>query len=161
MTVFQVPDFSKALRDTLIVAAQEKMQEELHKQKFWQKNSNTISTAFGGIATLVWWMNSQGFDLPEEAQWATGLVFAIATTLGVKATTNGITTKGIAKTVNPAIMDAVAAEAEKLVAEQLEAALRKEPPQEIVSQGDHRSPEVNLDEDIQQMPTAQFYRGRG
>lgn len=157
MTVFQVPDFSKTLRDTLIVAAQQKMQEELHKQKFWQKNSNTISSAFGGIATLVWWINSQGFNLPEQAQWATGALFALATSLGVKATTNGITTKGISKTVNPEVMDAVAAEAEKLVAEQLEAALRAEPPQKIVSPGDHRAEE---DEDIQQMPT-QFYRGRG
>lgn len=154
-----IPDFGKTLRDVMIVAGQEKLREEMKKQKWYQRYSNTVTVALSGIATFAWWVSSQGWDLPEYVDWVIGGIFAAAGVLGVKATSNGLTPNVVNKSMNPSTMDAVAAEAEKLIADQLRLALEATPPDQIVKEGAHTKP-INLDEDIQQMPT-DLYRGRG
>lgn len=141
-----IPDFGKVLRDTMIVAGQEKLQEEMKKQKWYQRYSNTVTVALSGLATFAWWVSSQGWDMPEYVDWIIGGIFAAAGVLGVKATSNGLTPNVINKSMNPKTMDAVASEAEKIINEQLEAALRAEPPKEV-SSGAHAA-QVDMPTDL-------------
>lgn len=136
MTVpFAAPDFGKTLRDTMIVAGQERLQQEVHKQTWFQKYSNTATTVVSAVTALAVWAGGNQVNLPHSVQLVIGGIIVVAQVLGIKATKNGVTGDTVQKTMNPEVMDAVAAEAEKYITAQLEAAYNATPP----SAGEHRA----------------------
>lgn len=137
---YAVPDFGKTLRDTLIVAGQERLQEELKSQAWYQRYSNTAATVVSGISAFIVWAAGNQVGLPNWVQMVLGGVIVIAQILGVKATKNGLTDSVVTKVTDPAVMDSIAAEAEKFITSQLEAAYRAIPQlHEDISVGEHRA----------------------
>ena len=133
-----IPDFSAALRDTMIVAGQQKLQEKVQEQSWFQKYSNTATTIISGLSVFMVWAGGNEINLPDQVQLIIGAILVVAQVLGVKATKNGLTESTVQKTMNPPVMDTVAAEAEKLIAQQLEAAYRTDP-NKILGLGEHRA----------------------
>lgn len=70
---------------------QDKLQEILAKQKWWQKSSNTVTAAFSGLVTLIWWVTSTGVALPDTVTYPVAIVLYLGTVLGIKGTKNGLT----------------------------------------------------------------------
>ena len=138
MTVpFQVPDFGKALRDTMIVAGQQRVQEVVKEQPWYVKYSNTAATVVSAITAFSVWAGGNEIGLPNSVQLLIGGILVVAQTLGIKATKNGLTEGTANKAMDPYVMDAVAAEAEKLITAQLEAAFNAQPPE--IHAGEHRA----------------------
>lgn len=140
------PDFNKVLRDTIVVAGQERLQEEIAQTPWYQKYSNTATTVVSAVSVFAVWSAGNELGLPNWVQMIVGGVLVVAEVLGIKATKNGITEATIPRVINPGTMEAVAAEAEKLLAAQLEAAFRADPnaaPRPYI--GDHRAPEITDD----------------
>lgn len=65
--------------------------ELLESQKWYQKFSNTATTAVGGLTMGVFFAASIGFDLPREAMGWGFMVIGVGTALGVLKTPNGMT----------------------------------------------------------------------
>lgn len=138
MTVpFQVPDFSKSLRDTMIVAGQQRVQEVVKEQPWFVKYSNTATTVVSALTAFTVWAGGNAINLPDYVQMIIGGILFVAQVLGIKATKNGLTESTAQKAMDPYVMDAVAAEAEKMIAQQLEAAFHATPPE--VYSGEHRA----------------------
>lgn len=67
------------------------LRKKLEEQPWWKKNSNTVTTALGGLVTLLWWASTSGLHFPAWGQAAMGVILYIASVLGVKYTRNGLT----------------------------------------------------------------------
>lgn len=134
---YQVPDFGKTLRDTLIVAGQQQLQAAIREQPWYKRYSNTAVALASGLTAFVVWAGGNSIELPEYVILPIGILLVALQTLGIRATPNGIAPSTVQKTTDPAIMDAVAAEAEKYITSQLEAAYYAQPP--TPSSGEHRA----------------------
>lgn len=132
-----VPDFGKTLRDTMIVAGQQQLQAALKDQSWYKRYSNTAVALMTGLTSFLVWAGANSIELPEYVYLPIGLLLVALQTLGIKATPNGIAPSTVQQTMDPAIMDKVAAEAEKFITSQLEAAYYASPP--TPSGGEHRA----------------------
>ena len=89
-----------------------------------------------GITAFSVWAAGNQVGLPDWVQMVIGAIIVVAQILGIKSVKNGLTESTVQKATDPRVMDAVAAEAEKFIAAQLEAAYRTIPPTSV---GDHRA----------------------
>ena len=70
---------------------------KFNEQKWYQENSNTVTTVVGFLATVLAWVATQPFAL--DPRWEIGITFAgfVLTIFGVKKTRNGFSKSQIAK----------------------------------------------------------------
>ncbi|UTN91414.1 holin [Gordonia phage Outis] len=73
------------------------LREDLHRQPWFKRFSNTVTSAVGVLALVVWFLVTNGVEIPVQYQTIGGAVLAVLVVLGVLQTPNGITPKGIAK----------------------------------------------------------------
>lgn len=100
---------------------------KFNEQKWYQENSNTVTTFVGFLATVLAWAAAQPFAL--DPRWEIGITFAgfVLTIFGVKTTRNGFSKSQIAK-VSQAQADFV--DSQNLV---------------VATEGRHRAPEDPAD----------------
>lgn len=70
---------------------------KFNEQKWYQENSNTVTTVVGFLATVLAWVAAQPFAL--DPRWEVGITLAgfVLTIFGVKKTRNGFSKSQIAK----------------------------------------------------------------
>ena len=83
----------------------DELKVKLETQPWYARFSNTVTSAVGGLAIVIWLLAANGFDLPDGAQTGIGSALAVLTVLGVLKTKNGVTPRGI-ETVETAAVDA-------------------------------------------------------
>lgn len=100
---------------------------KFNEQKWYQENSNTVTTFVGFLGTVLAWAAAQPFAL--DPRWEIGITFAgfVLTIFGVKNTRNGFSKSQIVK-VNRAQSEFV--DTQNLV---------------VATEGRHRAPEDPAD----------------
>jgi hypothetical protein len=136
-TPYQVPDFGKTLRDTLIVAGQQQLQGVLKEQPWYKRYSNTLVAFSSALTAFLVWAGGNSIALPDYVTVVVGVLLVALQTLGIRATPNGVTPSTVQQVINPQVWDAISAEAEKFITSQLEAAYYAQPP--TPSSGEHRA----------------------
>ena len=83
--------------NTLLDVTGAYINRRFNEQKWYQENSNTITTVVGFLATVLAWAAAQPFSL--DPRWEIGITFAgfVLTIFGVKNTRNGFSKSQLAK----------------------------------------------------------------
>lgn len=95
---FNLPESAKKELETralsLIV---QRLLEEMNKQPWWKKYSNTVTAIVSGLIVLAGWITTTGIDLPTWGTVIIGVIMFIGSVLGIRSTKNGITETTVAK----------------------------------------------------------------
>ncbi|AKJ72381.1 holin [Gordonia phage GTE8] len=75
----------------------DELREQLQRQPWYARFANTVTTAVGALALIVWLLTSNGVGIDPAIVTAVGSVLGVLTTLGVLKTPNGITPRGVEK----------------------------------------------------------------
>ncbi|QGJ95074.1 hypothetical protein SEA_REDWATTLEHOG_213 [Gordonia phage RedWattleHog] len=85
-------------------------QRKLAEQSWWQKSSNTVTTAVGSVTTLAGalatYYLTQGTSVPQWLTMVIAVLGSVGTIIGTKATKNGFTYQGAAQ-LQQAVLDPV------------------------------------------------------
>jgi hypothetical protein len=81
----------RSLEEALTEAFGNVVRDQLDKQAWWRRSSNTVVGAIGGVVQLAWWIIGLDIDLPKPVVYGVGAVILVGQVLGLKKTPNGIT----------------------------------------------------------------------
>lgn len=73
----------------------DELRAKLEAQPWYARFSNTVTSAVGALAIVIWLAAANGVDLPGGVETGVGSALAVLTVLGVLKTKNGITPRGI------------------------------------------------------------------
>lgn len=69
----------------------DELREQLERQPWYAKASNTVSTAVGVILLAIWMATSAGLEISADITRVVGVIIGVATVLFVRKTPNGVT----------------------------------------------------------------------
>ena len=83
----------------------DELRAKLEAQPWSARFSNTVTSAVGSLALIIWLVTANGVEIPGGVSTGIGSGIAVLTVLGVLKTKNGVTPRGI-ETVETAAVDA-------------------------------------------------------
>lgn len=73
----------------------DQLRDQISQQPWYERFSNTVTSAVGAVALIVWVAVAAGLDVPAESLSAVAAVISVLTTAGVLKTRNGLTPRGV------------------------------------------------------------------
>ena len=73
----------------------DELRAKLEAQPWYARFSNTVTSAVGSLALIIWLVTANGVEFPGGVSTGIGSGIAVLTVLGVLKTKNGVTPRGI------------------------------------------------------------------
>lgn len=81
----------------------DQLRADLQAQPWFKRFSNTVSSAVGVLALVIWVAVTNGVQIDPAIQTGVGALLAVLTVLGVLKTPNGVTLRGVEKVEDAAL----------------------------------------------------------
>lgn len=81
----------KELETRALSLVVQRLLEEMNRQPWWKKYSNTVTAIVAGLVVLAGWITTTGIELPQWMTVLVGVVLFVGSVLGIRTTKNGIT----------------------------------------------------------------------